>query len=153
MLLTSLFESASFSCITSGSPQPEIQWYKDGSPLTGERCSILFLERVSLLDRGFYYCTATSDDGVLTSRAAVLSINSIYQFFVPVVLPVPSSGPFQDVQLSVNELDSDALGVLIQFVEDLNARGEGVSVEDVNSSLVVYSIQQFDHPISLSAAE
>lgn len=113
---------------------------------------MLVLERVSLADRGFYHCTATSDGTVVTSRTALLNINSIYQFLVPVILPVPGSGPFKDIQLSVNGLDSDALVVLTQFIEDLNAHGVGVAVDEANS-IIVHAIQPFDDPIVLSSAE
>ena len=70
--------SARFETILSGSPQPEIEWFKDGKPLKDshsvklafdENHSVLTIREVKLVDEGEYMCTATNKVG--TASCAV----------------------------------------------------------------------------------
>ncbi len=57
-----LFTTTQIVCEVSGTPQPNITWYKDGKLLPGQQSQILILEEVSLEDRGRYHCDAQNYD-------------------------------------------------------------------------------------------
>ncbi len=143
-----LFSSASFSCVASGYPQPEIQWFKDGDPLLGETSRMLVFEEVSLLDRGFYHCTATNSEGFAGSLPVVLNIQGAYQFTVPVSLPlpIPTSGPFLAGEIPSHEV----LTAISDLVDDLNNEATGF---DVGASLVIYGIQTSGNATTVSSDE
>ena len=137
-----LFGTASFNCVASGSPQPRIQWFRNGSPLDGEMCPVLMVNGVSLSDRGFYHCTATNTQGTVTSPAAALHVNDTRQITVPVLITDEISGPFQ------------GRSAVREFVENLNSRADGSEVNAANaSSILLYSLQPLNDPIELLPTE
>ena len=141
---------ASFSCVASGYPQPEIQWFKDGSFLPGETSTMLVVGEVSPFDRGFYSCSATNSEGVATSSPAILNIWGMYQYIMPVSvpLPIPSSGPF-----SVGEIpSSDVLLAISSHVSAIHdeAAGHEVGTDPV---FIIYGIETRGNATTLSSDE
>ena len=139
---------ASFSCVASGYPQPEIQWFKDGLPINGATSSALVIGEVLLSDRGFYHCTATNSEGSATSPQAVLNLRGIYQFTVPVMVPVSASGPFP-----VGEIpSSEVLLNIFSIVGDLN---DAIAGSDVGTDpmFVVYSMDTVGNVTTVSSTK
>ena len=148
-----LFGIASFNCVASGSPQPRIQWFRNGSPLDGEMCPVLMVNGVSLSDRGFYHCTATNTQGTVTSPAAALHVNDTRQITVPVLITKPGSGPFQGLEDLTSMLSGERMDDINQFITIMSTRAGGTQVTGTNSPpILVYRIQPVDGPISLIPA-
>lgn len=145
-IMVPLFGLANFSCITSGSPQPDIQWYKDGRPLSGQTSPVLMIREVTLSDRGFYHCSATNTEGTVTSAQAVLNIQGIYQFTVPVRIPIATpGGPFEVGAIPSNEV----VGNITDLVDDLNdaVSGSGVGTDPM---FIVYSVVSMSNVTTIS---
>ena len=148
-MFANLFEQVNFTCVASGSPQPRIQWYKDGSPLASEMSQILVIEAADVSDRGIFYCTATNTEGVATSTSAVLNIAGIQQYVVPVLIPIPGSSRFQNFENGNNS--PQLIAALLSFVMDLNERGAGLRVVGPGSiGVYVYSIEGNRNPAMLT---
>ena len=147
-LVVSLFGQANFSCVASGYPQPEIQWFKDGHLLSGETSSVLVIGVASLSDRAFYHCSATNSEGATISPLAVLNVQGIYQFTVPVLLPllIPTSGPFVAGEVPSREV----LVAISNLVDGLNNVAAG---QDVGDELIVYSLKTLGSATTVSSNE
>ncbi len=71
--LSNLYFSVNLTCIASGTPEPNITWYKDGERIPDQRLPFLYLPELQLEDRGFYHCVAEnlirmeSDEGTITT--------------------------------------------------------------------------------------
>ena len=116
---------ASFSCVASGNPHPEIQWFRNNVTLPGETGPMLVIMEVSLSDRGLYHCSATNAVGAETSSPAVLGIQGIYQYSVPVSISarVPG-GPFIAGDMPSNEVIATISGI----VDRLSVEAAGSNV-------------------------
>lgn len=66
-------DSVTFSITATGYPVPTYQWYKDGSPISGETLSSLTFTVIGI-SGGDYTCVATNSEGSDTSNAATLSV-------------------------------------------------------------------------------
>lgn len=109
---------------------------------------------VSLSDRGFYHCTATNAQGTVTSSTATLGINGTHQIVVPVLLTDQNSGPFQGLENLSGGLSLEMRDAINQFVEDLNNQADGREVNgDDSSSILLYSVQPLDDPVTLMPIE
>ena len=69
-----LYQAVTLTCIATGSPQPTIAWYKDGSEIPEEGSPFLVIEEVELSDRGVYWCTAVNTEGNTFSMFAYINI-------------------------------------------------------------------------------
>lgn len=87
-----IYSSVNLTCITSGSPQPSIQWYKDDAPLPGQVYPSYFIQSVELNDRGVYHCVATNSEGSVRSNGAVINILGIQQYTLELFLPLAAFG-------------------------------------------------------------
>lgn len=145
----SLLGSANFNCVASGNPQPRIQWYKDGASLAGQTGSSLFFDEVFISDRGFYHCTATNDEGTMTSMPAVLNLFGVYQYRFPVLLTIPGSGPLEGLQFDGGNPGPEVLAALASFVEELGIRVAGLQV--ANTSITLYDIQPSTDSLTFSS--
>ena len=67
---------ASFIVSVAGDPTPEIQWLKDGLPITGATGPILNLSGIGPSDAGSYAAEVSNALGTVVSAAAVLSIDA-----------------------------------------------------------------------------
>ena len=106
-----LFGQANMSCVATGSPQPTLQWYKDGSLLDGVTNSLLIFEEVTLDNRGFYHCSAANDEGMVTSAPAVLSIRNVRQYLTPAVITDSTLFAQTSVAMLVEQLNEVAAGL------------------------------------------
>ena len=70
-----LYQSVNLSCAVTGSPQPTIEWFKDGQTVSGEVQQFLFISQLDVVDRGEYYCTATNEVGSFSSASVFVNIN------------------------------------------------------------------------------
>lgn len=81
-----------FHCKAEGSPQPKIEWFKDGRPLNVEPARHQLLPTGDLLilsvtfsrretDSGVYWCEASNDYGIAKSRNATLRVASLRDEF------------------------------------------------------------------------
>lgn len=123
------------TCIASGSPQPTLQWFKDGAPLVDETGSVLVFEEVSLSSRGIYHCTATNEEGVAVSAQVVLNVLNIRQYLIPALVS------FSDLEALVS-----------QFIEQLNSQAAGIEVTGLMSSeIFIYSIELHGSPDRVSS--
>ena len=62
--------------VANGSPQPDLQWFKDGVALTGATGYSVSLPNVQSTAAGRYTVTATNSGGMATSEPAVVSLGS-----------------------------------------------------------------------------
>ena len=67
--------NATFTVEATGEGTLYYQWRKDGDFIDGETSSSLNLTNISATDVGSYDCVVTSDCGIATSSAALLSMN------------------------------------------------------------------------------
>ncbi len=69
-------ESASFSVGVTGTPQPQLQWRKNGVAISGATGSSLSLTSISTADVAAYSVVATNSAGTVVSSEATLSLIS-----------------------------------------------------------------------------
>ncbi|XP_070558484.1 uncharacterized protein [Ptychodera flava] len=70
-----LFESATLVCLSEGSPDPDIRWYREGKQETISYNNYLHVNRVTWNNRGRYVCEAENMVGkVNTTRPITLGI-------------------------------------------------------------------------------
>ena len=147
-VFANLNERVNFTCVASGSPQPRIQWYKDGSPLANQSSHVLVIEEADVSDRGIFYCTASNAEGVATSTLAVLNIAGIQQYVVPVLIPIPGSSRFQNFE-NGNNPSPELVAALSRFVMDLNEQGTGSKVDGPGTVIYIYSIGGNTKPVTV----
>lgn len=143
-----LFGRANFSCVTNGYPQPIIQWFKDGQPLLGETSAMFIIEEAFLSDRGFYHCVASNSEGEVVSPRAILNIQGIYQYRIPIRIPVLTSGPStvgqspsRDVLLKISNIVGDLSDVVV---------GTNVGMDPV---FVVYNMNTMGNATTVSSTK
>ena len=83
-----LYSSVLLMCETTGSPQPTVQWFRDGVAIPNERSSRLTIPSVLLSDRGQYYCTATNSEGSTQSDVAYINVIGMEFVLCTVVIHV-----------------------------------------------------------------
>ncbi|MFT3869892.1 MAG: immunoglobulin domain-containing protein [Nibricoccus sp.] len=71
---TNVGGSVTFTAAASGSPAPVLQWYHDGTLLSGKTAASLTLANVQTADAGSYTVTATNSAGSVTSSVVVLTV-------------------------------------------------------------------------------
>lgn len=64
------------TAVVEGSPQPTLQWRKNGLPIAGATLLSLKLFSVNLADGGSYTLVATNSEGTTISREAILTVAS-----------------------------------------------------------------------------
>lgn len=70
-------QTATFEVGVTGNPIPSLQWYRDGSALSGATATSYTTPVVSAGDDGAeFYCTATNSEGSATSNTAVLTVQA-----------------------------------------------------------------------------
>lgn len=69
-----IYSYVSLTCISNGNPQPVIQWYKNGEPLSGENTAVFIIKQLNLNTRGKYHCTATNKLGQQMSEEVYVKI-------------------------------------------------------------------------------
>ena len=77
-----IYTPVNMTCLANGNPNPQIQWFKDGSQLSGRVLPYLYIPELEVQDRGYYHCTATAvyADGTndtLTSERVVVNIDGM----------------------------------------------------------------------------
>ncbi len=71
--ISNLYFPVNLTCEASGTPEPDITWYKDGEKIPDQRVPFLYIPELQLEDRGFYHCVAEnlirmeSDEGIITT--------------------------------------------------------------------------------------
>ena len=69
------------SCVTSGTPPPQVTWSRDGMLLQADGTEVIITEdnlvitNSSVLNSGQYHCTATSSAGLVSSAVQVLVLS------------------------------------------------------------------------------
>ncbi len=94
-------QNVTFSAVVSGSPQPTLQWRKNGSPIAGASSTTLSLTSITASDVGGYTLVAINAAGTTISSEAMLSMGSTPKFTkqpTPSVQTTPIGG---SVRLSV----------------------------------------------------
>ena len=109
---------------------------------------MLVITEVSLSDRGFYRCSVTNSEGTVTSSPAVLNVQGIYQYLIPVTLPVTASGPFV-----VGETPSDeVIASISSLVDRLNAEVAGSSV-GIDPVFILFNVDTSGNITTVSSTE
>ena len=77
-----IYTPVNLTCLATGNPIPQIQWFKDGSQLSGRVLPYLYIPELEVQDRGYYHCTATAvyADGrndTATSERVVVNIDGM----------------------------------------------------------------------------
>jgi hypothetical protein len=67
-------KSVIFSVIAKGTAILTYQWYKNKSPISGEKEANLVLNDITTIAAGDYYCIVTNDGGQATSSSATLTV-------------------------------------------------------------------------------
>jgi hypothetical protein len=65
--------STTLLAAASGSPAPRFQWFQNGALLPSETNEALVISSMSALNAGNYFCVASSSEGSVTSRTAVVT--------------------------------------------------------------------------------
>ena len=65
------------TCIVTGSPQPRIEWLKEGEVLNGQNLPFLVIEKVIPENRGQYRCRATNSEGTVQSSNVLVTIQGM----------------------------------------------------------------------------
>lgn len=73
-------ESATFSVVATGLPQPTYQWYFEDSPLSGQTSSNLNLVNLTAGHAGEYKVVVSNSGGNVTSSAATLTVTPLVSF-------------------------------------------------------------------------
>ena len=72
-----LYSMVNLTCIATGTPEPSITWYKDGTRLPNQQLPFLLIPELQLQHRGLYHCEASnqirfeSDPETLHPRMAI----------------------------------------------------------------------------------
>lgn len=72
-----LYSTVNLTCIATGTPEPSITWYKDGTLLPNQQLPFLLIPELQLQDRGLYHCEASNqirfenDPDTLHQRMAI----------------------------------------------------------------------------------
>jgi hypothetical protein len=113
-------EDVVFSVSVSGSPQPTIQWLKDGLAIPGETADTLTLADVSYPDGGTYTvvvsnpCATVESSAVLTvNQAPVITCNAMLELWSPNHELVDVSSAF-----TVTDPDGDAVTFEVRCFSD-----------------------------------
>ena len=75
------FSPLELSCVTSGTPPPQVTWSRDGMLLQADGTEVIITEdnlvitNSSVLNSGQYHCTATSSAGLVSSAVQVLVLS------------------------------------------------------------------------------
>ena len=76
-------DSVNLTCkIIEGLPEPQISWYKDGDPLSGEKNTILILTDVTERDEGRYTCKAQNFAGSFTDSVNITVISKLIKIVI-----------------------------------------------------------------------
>jgi hypothetical protein len=75
---------ATFSVSALGNPKPTLQWYRNGTLISGATGNAYSVTTASVSDSAQFTCIATNASGTSTSTAATLTVNA----------PMPTSGTF-----------------------------------------------------------
>lgn len=81
--------TVTFTANANGDPTPTWQWYKNGSSISGQTASLLFLPSVTSGDAATYYAIATNSGGSAQTNSAILTVTSASS--LPVITTNPSS--------------------------------------------------------------
>ena len=73
--VVNFYDPLTLVCLISGSPKPNIVWYRDGREVAREGSSLLRIEEILLSDQGTYTCTATNSEGSVASAPAYVRLN------------------------------------------------------------------------------
>jgi len=109
--LVAVGDTASFTVEVSGTPEPGLQWFLDGSPVSGATSATLVLDNVQLSQAGNYTVTATNSEGSATSAPALLTVSTTP--LPPQILAQPEGGSDilgGSVTLEVTATGSGTLG-------------------------------------------
>jgi hypothetical protein len=68
--------SVSFTVAASGTPAPTLQWFKNGTAISGATATTFTIASASLNDAGTYTAVATNSVGSATSSGATLTVNA-----------------------------------------------------------------------------
>jgi sugar lactone lactonase YvrE len=68
--------NAQFAVTVAGSPEPTLQWYRNGSAISSANASTLTLAGILSSDAGDYTVTASNDLGTVTSNKATLTVSA-----------------------------------------------------------------------------
>lgn len=102
-------QGVSFTIVATGYPAPTYQWYKDGSPLSGETSDTLNISSPTPSDDGDYHCRATNSSGFDDSNTATLIVHP-----APVITSHPSN--ITDTEgTGPHALQCSATGTSLQF--------------------------------------
>jgi uncharacterized delta-60 repeat protein len=77
-LLRNVGESATFSASVNGVPPLQYAWRKDGVPIAGATGTSLTLTNLQASDAAGYDWLAADSNGAVTSRVAVLAVNTLF---------------------------------------------------------------------------
>jgi hypothetical protein len=108
-----------FTVVATGTEPLSYQWFKNGTPLTGETASSLILASISYAEAGSYTVRVTNAVDVALSSQALLSVANIATNHGTTAYTVSSSDLLQSPgvavnssQLSINAPESGSFGVL-----------------------------------------
>ncbi|WP_221032057.1 immunoglobulin domain-containing protein [Actomonas aquatica] len=122
-------ESATFTVVASGYPEPTYRWYRDGVVLTGETNATLQLEGVTRSDTADYLVEVTNSEGTVISTAATLTVN-----YAPEITSQPAS-----VSAVVGAGATLSVSADSQPSASFQWRKDGISIVDATGASLAFS--------------
>jgi hypothetical protein len=132
-------EPVSLSAAARGEPDPDLQWRKDGIPISGATRGTLAIAAANLSDSGYYDLVATNPSGRAESERARLTVSRRRQAIS--FRPAGPSAPGQQVTLSASA--SSGLAVTFQIVSGQGTLLGGI-LTSMGGTVVVQATQQGD---------
>ena len=74
-----LSSNVTLTCVAVGNPKPEIIWYRNGNRIPSSDPEHLMI-RLTLENRGFYYCMAQNSEGETRTNNVLVSIEGLFHF-------------------------------------------------------------------------
>lgn len=129
--------TVTFSVSVAGSPTPSVQWYKDGTLLSGATTTTLTLSNVAQSAAGTYSAVATNSAGSVTSNGASLSVSgSAPTFTLQPVSQVINAGQTFTLTVAVSGSPTPALQWMKNGVAISGATSASLTLIDVAGSSV-----------------
>jgi hypothetical protein len=138
----------SFIISATGDAPLSYQWYKDNEPITSATSDTFTISSVQLSDSGNYKCVVSNNAGDITSKEAILTVNSqansvsgIRSQLKCTVYPNPASGMLnlQSEEIIDKICITDVTGALI-IEKEIKSNACRLNISELEQGIYIISI-------------